>query len=64
MKQTLDIKFKSLRQLLDNSCLQFQEVTMNISTTKQNVFIKLEQNLSQLYLFNPAKQGNVPFEEI
>ena len=25
---------------------------MNISATKQNIFIKVEQNLSQLYIFN------------
>ena len=36
---------------------------MNISATKQNSFIKLEQNLGQPYLFNSAKQGNVSSEE-
>ena len=34
---------------------------MNISATKQNIFIKLEQNLS--YLYNPIKQGNVCLKE-
>ena len=33
---------------------------MNISAIKQDIFIKLEQNL---YLFNPAKYGNVSSEE-
>ena len=37
---------------------------MNISATKQNIFIKLKQNLGQLYLFNSAKQENVSSEEI
>ena len=36
---------------------------MDISATKQHIFIKLEQNLSQLHLFNPAKEVNVSSEE-
>ena len=42
---------------------QGQEVSMNIDATKQNILIQLEQNLSQLYLFSSAKQGNVSSEE-
>ena len=42
--------------------IQVQEVSMNISAYKQNIFIKLEQNLSWLYLFNPTKQGNASEE--
>ena len=36
---------------------------MNISETTQKIFITLEQDLTLLYLFNPAKQGNVSSEE-
>ena len=37
------------------SVIQVQEVSLNISATKQDIFIKPEQNLGQLYLYNPVK---------